>query len=267
MKSWRLLAIVVVTACGNTKGGTTKTGDPDASAPRTWQQVLTDLSRSDGSSSAFSISYAGTIEGTELVTQRWLQAIEWADATTTACADFESSLGTAGAKAAARWFLQVETTQTTPGVYEIVPSINTELTALRANVFLKQAADNKELIRHTALAGHVTLSAAPQSEEDWHAGIGMSALVEAEFPEVSATERGCEIGGSVNGTPPPPHCKCAAADGTSFECDRTGEFSCCHDFNAPRVAFKASFSAQRCASMCTATSTLLLGRCQSLKEP
>lgn len=264
------LALLLV-SCGQagasapaSSGGSPNGGASTAGDAVSWTDVLTELSDVTPSVSAFSLNYAGRIDGDDFVMSRWLGAILWHDVVDNACDDVGELSSDPSAAAGERWFLQVETSSTEPGVYPIVPSLDVLQTEPQAAVFLKQTLGKNELVRRTALAGSVEVISAPQSEEEWHAGVGLTGRLTAEFPEVFAREGRCAVSGVVGEEPPPPVCDCSLSDGTTFTCMRTGEYSCCHDFEAERRTFEVTFEAGQCARMCTGTS-LTSQRCRSLQ--
>jgi hypothetical protein len=229
-------------------------GAGSSSADSHWTDVIEQLRSAESSKSAFSLSYVGRFEGEEFVTSRWLQAIVWDDVLDNACDDVDVLSREPSAASKARWFLQVETSAPALGTYPIVPSLDLLQQRAQADVFLKRVLGKGELERRTALAGSVEIISAPQSEEEWNAGVVLSARLTAEFPEVAAREGRCTVSGAVDATPPPPTCDCELSDGRTFTCLRTGEYSCCHDLEAARRSFEVSFEAGQCARMCTGTS-------------
>lgn len=242
-------------------GGGGDAGSP--SADPSWTDVAEQLSNAQSSKSAFSLSYVGRFEGEDFVTSRWLQAIVWDDVLDNACNDVDVLSSEPSAATKARWFLQVETSATAPGTYPIVPSLDLLQQRPQSDVFLKRVLGRGELERRTALAGSVEIISAPQSEEEWNAGIVLSARLTAEFPEVAAREGRCTVSSAVDETPPPPTCDCQLSDGSTFTCVRTGEYSCCHDFKAARRSFEVRLESRQCARMCTGTS-LTSQRCVAL---
>ena len=257
----------LVLGCGSTRSSVGP-GEP-APAP-SWRDALDELSLARPRTGAFSLSYFGQTTEDELSVGRWLQAIEWPGVQSSACGDFSTQLVDGNDAAGERWFLQIETSQTVPGTYPIVPSIDVFSETPNANVLLKLAAGNTETKRHrhTAIAGTVTVESAPQSEEEWAAGATLTGSVRAEFPLSSAYEVSCEVGGSTSGVLDPIDCTCERDTGEQFSCTRSSssEPSCCHDLSGARVSVELEFVSEQCAVMCSATSTLILSWCEKLRD-
>jgi len=263
--AWVILAALsCLPACGSTSRALDAQGGA-ADSTEDWQAVLTKLSSLDARRSAFSLSYSGMVDSDgSLQLERWLQAITWDAPTQDACGDFQQSLVAAGTPEK-RWFLQIEISATPAGNYDIVPSVDVISGAHEANAFLKLMANNREVARYTAVAGSVNLNAAPQSEGEWSSGGTLSAVAKLEFPVASARERGCSVGGSTTGETALPTCSCERPDGSSFECRKSGKYSCCFDLEGERVSFEVPVNAGQCRAMCSATSTLLTSYCGNLQ--
>jgi len=148
------------------------------------------------------------------------------------------------------WYLSVKTGKTEPGTYEITPFFDDLKDRNKAQVLLNYVKNPKSADKYPAVGGTVKLIKAPSDSDEWHKGIKLKAIINAEFPELVLTSGECEgvagPEGFEGGT-----CECKAPDGTVTTCElQKNQETCCIDLDGPRITFSAETTAEPCPWAC-----------------
>jgi hypothetical protein len=155
------------------------------------------------------------------------------------------------------WYLDVITSSSEAGRYDVVPDLPSQASGALATVRAREVVDGKKTSNYAAIEGSVTISPG---------GVGPSQTVVGElrvaFQQNPLMTVECR-GGQAPGEAAQTECTCEDSEGRRSVCTPVvvGQNCCLQASGGPTVPLEMSFAASFCADLCTFTDPALARYC------